>query len=476
MANPTLSLVWKYYKSNQFPEAIDTGLALLKIEPDCHMAYHFIGLAKSKQGRHLEAEAAFRLAIDLAPENGNNFLLLGNALGAQDRYEEAAECYAKGMALDEFDVDFHRNYARLLLRLGRFTEAELELRHIFSNEPTDKNSGYDLARILKHRQEYSAAADVYKKILEQDGEWLDAKKHLWNCLLLSGRLKEGFVAYEERFAMKLVEERSFPFPNWDESNPLGLRLFIHAEQGFGDIIQMSRYIPLLAKRGVRVTLECPPFIASLLESVLGLERLIWVGDELPSDIDAEISIMSLPHRFGTELESIPADIPYIFPDAEKADEWKEKLGDGFKIGLVWQGNPAFPNDAKRSFPLAAMAELLAAPKVRFFGLQKEHGREQMTEFPQIIDLGPLLHDFSETAAVMANLDLLITCDTGLAHLAGAMGKQVWLALSYEPDWRWMAKRSDSPWYPTMRLFRQPADGDWGAVFAEMTNNLPQVNV
>jgi Tfp pilus assembly protein PilF len=476
MATPTLSLVWKYYKSNQFAEAIETGRALLKIEPECHMAYHFIGLAKSKQGRHLEAEAAFRLAISLEPNNGPTFFLLGNALGAQERYEEAAECYAKGMALGQFEVDFHRNYAKLLLRLGRFAEAERELAHVFTNEPADKNSGYDLARILKHRQEYSAAADVYKKILDQDGEWLDARKHLWNCLLLSGRLKEGFAAYEERFAMKFVAKRSFPFPNWDGSDPLGLRLFVHAEQGFGDIIQMSRYIPLLAKRGARVTLECPPFIASLLEGILGLERLIWTGDELPPDLDAEISIMSLPHRFGAELDNIPADIPYIFSDAEKADEWKERLGLGYKIGLVWQGNPAFPNDAKRSFPLAAMAGLLALPKPRFFGLQKEHGREQMAEFPHITDLGPLLRDFGETAAVIANLDLLITCDTGLAHLAGAMGKPTWLALPYEPDWRWMAKRSDSPWYPSMRLFRQQREGEWEAVFAEMASNLPQVKV
>jgi Tfp pilus assembly protein PilF len=476
MANPTLSLVWKYYKSNQFPEAIETGRALLKIEPECHMAYHFIGLAKSKLGRHLEAEAAFRLAIGLEPKDGNNFLLLGNALGAQERYEEAAEYYAKGMALGQFEVDFHRNYARLLLRLGRFAEAERELHHVFTNEPTDKNSGYDLARILKHNQEYSAAADVYKKILEQDGEWLDARKHLWNCLLLSGRLKEGFAAYEGRFSLGMIGRRSLPYPNWNGEFAMGLRLFVHAEQGFGDILQMSRYIPLLAKKGVVVTLECFAAITPLLQDVLGVERLVLPDAKLPRDIDAEISIMSLPHRFSTELESIPADIPYIFPDAEKADEWKEKLGDGFKIGLVWQGNPAFPNDAKRSFPLAAMAELLAAPKVRFFGLQKEHGREQMAEFPQITDLGPLLHDFSETAAVMANLDLLITCDTGLAHLAGAMGKKVWLALPYEPDWRWMAKRSDSPWYPSMRLFRQPAEGEWGTVFAEMINNLPQVNV
>jgi hypothetical protein len=280
-------------------------------------------------------------------------------------------------------------------------------------------------------------------------------------------LREGFAAYEERFSLELVKKRPLPYPTWNGEFSLNLRLFVHAEQGYGDIIQMSRYIPLLAKKGILVTLECPPEISHLLDSVLGLERLIWSGDHLPTDIDAEISIMSLPHCFSTDISTIPADVPYIFPDVERVDKWKEVLGGGFKIGLVWQGNPSFPNDAKRSFPLTAMAPLLALPKIRFFGLQKDHGRENMEEFPAITDLGPHLHNFVETAAIIANLNLLITCDTGLAHLAGAMGKPTWLALPYEPDWRWMINRTDSPWYPTIQLFRQPTEGDWDSVFTMM---------
>jgi Flp pilus assembly protein TadD len=471
MSIQTFSLVFELFNAKNYEAAADAARSLLKAEPDNHQAYFLLGLSKSKLKRHLEAEAAYRHAVALSPDDRRYYVCLGAALGEQERYEEAAEYYAKAVELGENDLDFRRTYARLLLRIGRLSEAEAELGYVFGENPEDKETGYDLARILKYRQEFSAAADIYKQILTIDSEWPEARKHIWNCLLLSGRLTEGFIAYEERFTLGFLTKRNLPYPTWNGEFTLGLRLFVHAEQGYGDIIQMSRYIPLLAKKGMRITLECPPFIASLLEGVLGLERIIWTGDDLPTDIDAEISIMSLPHRFGTELDTIPADIPYIFPDADKVDAWRERLGPGKKIGLAWQGNPSFPNDSKRSFPLAALAPLFTIPGSLFLSLQKEHGREQLEAFPQIIDLGPLLLDFGETAAIIANLDLFISCDTGLAHIAGAMGKPTWLALPYEPDWRWMVKRSDSPWYPSLRLFRQPSEGDWTSVFQNMAKAL-----
>jgi len=246
----------------------------------------------------------------------------------------------------------------------------------------------------------------------------------------------------------------------------GRTILLYAEQGLGDTLQFVRYAPQVAARGARVLLEVQPPLVSVLSGLQGVERVIARGEPLP-DFDVECPLMSLPRAFGTTLGNVPT-APYLRPDSQRAAHWRERLrgGEGLKVGLVWAGNPRFPGDRLRSPRLEGLRAVLDVPGVRFFGLQKGPGREDLERVPVpdgFTDLGPEIDDFADTAAIMANLDLVISSCTGPAHLAGALGVPLWVVLPYSPDWRWLTAREDSPWYPTARLFRQSRVGDWADV-------------
>jgi hypothetical protein len=248
------------------------------------------------------------------------------------------------------------------------------------------------------------------------------------------------------------------------------------EQGLGDMIQFIRYAPLV--KGGRVVVECPGTLVPLFSSCPGIDRLVAEGDALP-EYDVHLPLLSLPHRLGTTLATVPADVPYLAAPAERIERWRAAVAavEGFKVGVVWQGNRLYQWDRHRSVPLAAFAPLARLPGVRLVSLQKGHGTEQLREagrgFP-VTELAGEMDEggvFLDTAAVMKHLDLVVAADTAVAHLAGALGVPVWLALSAISDWRWLTKREDSPWYPTMRLFRQTTLGEWGSVFGRMADEV-----
>jgi hypothetical protein len=250
---------------------------------------------------------------------------------------------------------------------------------------------------------------------------------------------------------------------------------LSAEQGLGDTIQFLRYAALVRQPGARVVVECPKPLLRIVRTCRFIDQL--ADETTPAlDFDVHYPLMSLPGLLKTTLESVPADVPYLFAAPDLVKQWRESLGglEGFKIGIVWRGGPAHPNDRARSIPLSCFEPLAALPGVRLFSLQKGTGAEQLQDmagrFP-ITEVGSRLEDFMDTAAVLANLDLLITCDTAIAHLAGALGVPVWVGLPLVPDWRWLLDRGDSPWYPTMRLFRQKEPGDWAGVFEQISSAL-----
>jgi hypothetical protein len=262
---------------------------------------------------------------------------------------------------------------------------------------------------------------------------------------------------------------------WDGRPLEGKTLLLHAEQGLGDTIQFLRYAALARQRGARVVVGCPKPLLPIVRTCRFIDQLV---DEITPamDFDVHCPLMSVPGLLKTTLENIPADVPYLFAAPDLVKQWRESLGglEGFKIGIVWRGGPAHPNDRARSIPLSCFEPLAALPGVRLFSLQKGTGAEQLQDmagrFP-ITEVGSRLEDFMDTAAVLANLDLLITCDTAIAHLAGALGVPVWVGLPLVPDWRWLLDRGDSPWYPTMRLFRQKEPGDWAGVFEQISSAL-----
>jgi hypothetical protein len=297
-----------------------------------------------------------------------------------------------------------------------------------------------------------------------------------NCslaLLILGRLREGFAQNEWR----LRGGERFPQPAWDGSPLAEKSLLVYAEQGLGDMIQFARYLPQVAARVHRATVEVHPPLLPLFEA-LGLPVVSFGGPLPPFDVQA--SLASLPYLFGTTLETIPCAVPYLHVDRARVERWRRELAryDGLKAGIVWQGSPAYSEDRFRSIPLAAFAPLAEVPRVRLFSLQKGPGSEQLAHFAaafRIVDLGNRADNdgatFTDTAAIMRNLDLVITCDTSCAHVAGALNVPVWIALSWSPSWRWLLDRTDSPWYPSARLFRQAAQGDWSSVFRPMAAAL-----
>jgi hypothetical protein len=294
-------------------------------------------------------------------------------------------------------------------------------------------------------------------------------------LLSQERFPEGWAEYEWRWQVQSQPRPAFDRPAWDGAPLPGGTLLLYAEQGVGDTLQFVRYAALAKQRADAVILGCPPALIPLLSRCPGIDRLVATDAPLPP-FDAQAPLASLPGLLGTTAETIPAPVPYLTADPERVRRWQEELAglEGFKIGIAWQGNPGMgAYDRRRSFPLAALAPLARLPGVRLVVLQKGHGREQLPAAAgwPLADLGERLDEsggaFADTAAVMHGLDLVVTCDSAPAHLAGALGKACWVALPFAADWRWLLDREDSPWYPTLRLFRQPRPGDWSDMFGRM---------
>ena len=296
--------------------------------------------------------------------------------------------------------------------------------------------------------------------------------------LQRGDFERGWNEYEWRFRCREHPLLAQGIPPWDGSPLDGRRILLWAEQGLGDTIQFIRYAPAVARRGGRVVVACPRPLVRILTSCPGVAQVIPEGTE-QLDCACQAPLMSLPRIFGTALKTIPSSIPYLTADPGLLALWSDVLGrfDGFKVGIAWQGNPDHKKDRHRSFPLARFEVLASIPGVKLFALQKGPGTEQIEKLAGrllLTDLAGRLDDFMDTAAVLQNLELVITPDTSLAHLAGALGVPVWVAIPFAADWRWLLARDDTPWYPTMRLFRQRRWGDWDDVFGRMVQELSSV--
>lgn len=325
------------------------------------------------------------------------------------------------------------------------------------------------------------AAKLYREILTKVPDNASVHTNLGRVLLLLGEFAAGWPEYEWRWAMMAAERPDYPVPRWDGGGLDGRTLFLHGEQGYGDVIQFSRYVPLAAAHGGRVVVGCQSGFRRLLSAMDGMCDIVESGEGIPP-FQCHLPMASLPGAFATSLLNIPDRVPYLRAEAARVHAWKRRVVvDGrLAVGICWQANPRFAEDQYRSVPLRLFEPLLCTPRVDFYGLQILHGRDQMAELPRgtaFQDLGEELYSETEVlveaAAAMMALDLVITVDTVIAHLAGALGRPVWVLLSHVPDWRWLLDREDSPWYPTMRLFRQPRPGDWASVFRAVGDALAE---
>lgn len=365
-----------------------------------------------------------------------------------------------------------------LMESNRYAEAETCFRQTLLRAPGSLETILNLGYALDKQGRYEEASNCYESVLTVAPDHAKARYNRAIHLLRAGKIAAGFADYEARFAaIKNADGRIYPQPRWDGSRLDGRSILVYGEQGLGDAIQFSRYLPQVAKLGGRVVLEVQPPLVSLLSTLPGVESVV-AKSGLPPVTDCHIPLLSLPHLFGTTLDTVPAQIPYLVPDPSKTAVWRKMLADDtqFRVGLVWRGSSTNPMDRDRSCPLAELTSLLAVSGVSFYSLQVGPASHEIATISQstgLIDSTEQLGDFSDTAALVANLDLVISVDTAVAHLAGAMGKPVWTMLAHTPDWRWMLERNDSPWYPTMRLFRQPRPGDWQPVVGEIVGALRQ---
>ncbi len=450
----------------EMEEAEQCYRSALRHAPGLAAAATNLGALLCRLGRWEEAEAALRRALALAPDSPAALNSLGTALAALGAVKgavsgadrEAERCYRRALALHPGYEEAHNNLGTLLDSEGRFAEAEESLRAALRLRPDYPEAASNLGNVLVALGRPGEAEAFYLAALRLRPGEAETEYDLGLARLAAGRFRAGWAGYERRWDRRGAARREFRAPLWDGEEIGARTLLVHAEQGLGDTIQFCRFVPLL--RAERIIFEVPPPLVRLLSSLAGGARIIPRGDRLPC-FDLHCPLMSLPHRFGTTLATIPAVVPYLAADRAATARWSARLAvrPGLKAGLVWAGNPEFAADARRSLDPVLLAPLLALPGITFVSLQC--GAEHVP--PPLLDWAAELGDFADTAALVAALDLVISVDTAVAHLAGALGKPVWLLNRFDSCWRWLRDRRESPWYPTLCQFRQARPGDWRGV-------------
>jgi tetratricopeptide (TPR) repeat protein len=489
-------------------QRLDAALAL---KPDYAEAFALGGYILERGGRNETAMRFYERALSLRRGQPRVWFNLGKLLTRAGRFLEALAALDAGLALKPGDADALNTRSAALRPLWRLDEAADCARAALRRQPNFAEAAVNLGTALLKAAKPELALAAYRKAGDLRRDYADAicgqglsltalgrldeARAAFDCAvalgcreaisgrgcldLMLGRFAEGWEGYEARWVegKGLAEALGARYPLWKGPSSPPQRVLVINDHGLGDTIQFSRYLPLMARAGAEPHVLCQSKLHRLIAPLV--EGRIFECEPADVRFDAQIAISSLPRAFATRLDSVPAETPYLFAEPERISRWAAEIGgEGFRIGCVWQGNANPEADIARSFALKQLAPLAAAPGVRLISLQKGVGEEQLwrdpPEFPiqrlsAVFDVGGPA--FLDTAAAMASLDLVVTCDTSIAHLAGALGRPVWVALKQNSEWRWLRDRDDSPWYPTLRLFRQPAAGDWPSVFSAMAAAL-----
>ncbi len=431
-------------------------------------------------GRLAEAERLLRQVLAVNPGHPDSLHLLGAIAYRTGRQDLAVVLIRKAVAINPGDASVHSSLGNLLLQQGRLDEAVACYRKAVGLRPDFSEALNNLGNALRAQKRLDEAIASYRRALDLRPDDPEVHYNLGMALLASGDLPAGWEEHEWRWKTPQLSNarRDFPQPQWRGEAADGRTLLVHAEQGFGDTLQFCRYAPLAAARGLRVILEAPKPLVRLLRSLTGVDRIVTQGEALPP-FDLHCPMLSMPLALGTTLATVPGDVPYLHADAAQVAGWRTRLAAlesrGPRIGLAWAGNPrsqllaAAAIGRWRSIAPQRLAPLFELPGLRYFSLQKD-GPAAPAHLPMTDFMGEM-EDFADTAALVANLDLIVSIDTSVVHLAAALGKPVWLLDRFDPCWRWLVGRRDSPWYPRLRLYRQPQPGDWDVVLAEIARDL-----
>ena len=494
----------------QYDAAIASYRRAIELKPNFAEAYYRKALLLHELQQYEAAIANYKKAIFFKPDYVEAYLNLGNVMQILQQYEAAIANYNKAIFFKPDYVEAYLNLGNVMQILQQYEAAIAKYNRAIELKPDYADAYLNRGNVLQDLKQYSAAIANYNKALDLNiylaegysnrGVVFKELKQLdkavsgfdraiaikpnyadayWNkslLILLIGDYEEGLKIYEWRWETKDISKfkRNFSQPLWlgDESLS-GKTILLHAEQGLGDTIQFCRFVKMVSDLGAKVIFEVQKPLVQLLKDLPGVATLIAKGDPVP-EFDYHCPLMSLPLAFKTDLNSVPSANSYLVAEAEKVAYWKNRIkGDELKIGIAWQGSHGAKIDIGRSFELKLFEKIAALPNLQLISLQKGYGSEQLQKMPDemlVVDLGDELDKdgaFLDSSAVMMNLDLVITSDTALAHLAGALGIKTWVALKYVPDWRWMLDRKDSPWYPSVTLYRQQKIDDWATVFNQM---------
>jgi tetratricopeptide (TPR) repeat protein len=430
------------------------------------------------QGRLEEAARLYRQVLAQEPRNAVALINLGHALGAQRKFEAALAAYDQALELDPGYAPLHFLRGEMLQPLLRYEAALQAYDRFLGFAPGDTNAWVSRGLALQNLGRLEEALESYSQADALDPSLAAARLNRGLCHLLMGDFAAGLPLYEWRKRMpQPMEARSYPQPLWTGAEDIrGKVLFAYVEQGLGDTIQFYRYVSLALERGARVILSVPDRLIALLKSAEPAVELIGSG-QAPQHFDFHIPLAGIPLAVGMRADTIPTQDHYLSAEPGRVAQWKTRLGSrGFRIAIAWQGIETVRGLEGKSFPLAALAGIAALADVRLISVQKGDGAGQPAHLPPGMTVESYVFDegsdaFLDTAAMMQACDLVITADTAPAHLAGALGVPAWIALKHVPDWRWFLGRDDSPWYPGLRLFRQPKMCDWGSVFDRMANEL-----
>lgn len=493
----------------RYEDASESYNRAIALDPSNADAYSNLGAALEALGRLADAEQGYARAIAIDAGHAEARTNLGNFLLTRHRIEDAIGHFRRAIASAPHLVAAHCGLGNALRRQGNHAAAETAYRRALSVDPNDALSWSNLGIALNAQGRTPEALAAYERALAIDPNLAEAYVNIGTAHYEGGDMEKAWAATERALAinpelarahvnkglihlvqgdyargwkefqwrLRLPESRvgDFSAPLWDGGDLAGKTILLRAEQGIGDNIMMLRYVPLLAARGARVVLDMPRTVRAVIGGLEGVTHVVADGEPLPP-FDCHLPLMGLPGAFGTTLDTVPANIPYLSADEGKIERWRERIGEhGFRVGIVWQGSKSYGADRMRSIPLRHFLPLAEIPNVRLISLQQKIGLDQLAALPgakiETFD-GVDAEPFADTPAILMSLDLVVTADSSIGHLAGALGRPVWVALAHMPDWRWQLARTDSPWYPETRLFRQGTAGDWPGVFSQIAAALP----